>query len=98
MKQVLVLIIVALVAVIAIAMFDFQVTDSGSLPEVEVTGGEMPNADIRGPEVDMQTEQREVEYPSDVDVKTDTATMEIPTDVDIELPEDRESEELVEGE
>ena len=74
-----------------VVLFDFRITDSGSLPQVEVSGGDMPNAEVRGPDVAVTTEKKSFSYPSDVEVKTDRASVEVPTDVDFELPEDRES-------
>lgn len=81
MKMFLGILAAILIVIIVIAMFDFQVTESGSLPDVAVTGGEMPDATVRGPDFQVETETMEVE---------------VPTDVEFELPEDRESKDLVE--
>ncbi len=90
-------IVLAVVVVIAaVLLLDFRVTDEGALPNVEVTGGEMPEAELRGPDIDVTTETREVEVPTDINVETETETYEVPTDIDVELPEDRETEVEVE--
>jgi hypothetical protein len=48
-----------------------EVEESGSLPDVDVEGGEMPNVDID---------------PVDVDITTDTQVVEVP-DIDIQEQE-----------
>ncbi|MEX2582489.1 MAG: hypothetical protein WD766_04420 [Gemmatimonadota bacterium] len=48
-----------------------DVEDEGSLPDVDVSGGEMPNVDVE---------------PADVEITTDTQTVVTP-DVDIEARE-----------
>lgn len=61
---------------IALAACDVDQTQEGELPEVEVTGGQMP-------EYDVET--------ADVDVGTETTTVEVPT-VDVDMPDDAEGE------
>jgi hypothetical protein len=48
-----------------------EVEDAGSPPDVDVSGGEMPNIDVA---------------PADVEISTDTQTVEVP-DIDVEARE-----------
>ena len=57
---------------LALASCDVDKTEEGSLPEVEVQGGNMPEYDVDGPDIDVGTETKEVEVPT----------------VDIDMPED----------
>ncbi|MEX2571898.1 MAG: hypothetical protein WD737_11420 [Gemmatimonadota bacterium] len=59
----------AVAAVIAGCTADVE--ESGSPPDVDVTGGEMPEIDVD---------------PADVDVSTDTQVVEVP-DIDVESTE-----------
>jgi len=63
----------ALIAVCFVGC-DVDVEDRGELPEVEVEGGEAPQIDVTGPEVDAEME---------------TTTVEVP-DVDVDVPEEDE--------
>ena len=58
-------IVVGLIAVLVIAfgiyMVNIDVTDEGSLPEVSVEGGEMPEVDTEVGDVEVGTETRDVE-------------------------------------
>lgn len=65
---------------------DVDVEDSGELPNVEVEPGEMPDVDVEGPDVDVDTEERDVTVP-DVDVEMEEETVTVP-DVDVDLPDD----------
>lgn len=56
--------------------FDVDQTQDGSLPEVEVTGGELPEYDVEA---------------GDVDVGTTEVTTTLPT-IDIESPEEDRAE------
>ncbi|MFD2237234.1 hypothetical protein [Aureimonas populi] len=58
------LVIVVAVAWIAFMMVDVDVTQEGQLPEVSVSGGQMPEADVNVGTVDVGSEQRTVEVPS----------------------------------
>lgn len=53
--------------------YEIRQTQEGNLPaydvDGEMTGGEMPDVDVRAPEVDVETETREVEVPTDVDIR-----------------------------
>lgn len=57
--------IIALSAMLGACTADVE--DEGSLPDVDVQGGDLPNVDVD---------------PADVDVSTDTQTIQVP-DVDI---------------
>lgn len=56
-------------------MPEFEViqTEEGNLPKYDVdgdvSGGEMPEVDIDAPEVDVQTEERTIEVPTEVEVR-----------------------------
>lgn len=45
-------------------------TEEGKLPDVDVSaeGGKMPEYDVDAADVDVKTEKREIEVPTDVDV------------------------------
>jgi hypothetical protein len=60
------------VGLLTAAGCDVEKTEEGSMPDVDVTGGNMPEYDVDGP---------------DVDVGTKTVEVEVPT-VDVDLPED----------
>ena len=49
-----------------------DVEESGELPDVDVSGGEMPSVDVD---------------PADVDISTDTQVVEVP-DIDIQAEDD----------
>lgn len=70
------LISAALIAPLALglAACDVDQTEEGEMPDVEVSGGNMP-------EFDVET--------ADVDVGTKTTTVEVP-DVDVTMPDDAE--------
>lgn len=75
-RTVLVIVLVALVALaIAWAMGLFQVETQGELkaPDVNVSGGEVPNVDVNA---------------ADVDIGTKTETIEVPT-VDVTPPDEK---------
>ncbi len=86
------LILVAILAVIVVAvgfyMVDVDVTDEGSLPDVDVSaeGGEMPEVDADVGSVEFGSETEQVQVP-DVDVSVDSETVDVerPT-VDVEPP------------
>jgi hypothetical protein len=72
------IIVVVLAIIFGIYMVDFDVTDEGEMPDVDVSveGGEMP-------EVDAQV--------GDIDVGTQEVTIEVP-DVDVQTPEEEATE------
>ena len=85
---------IGVVAVAAIAvgvyMVDFDVTEEGSLPDVDVSvdGGNLPEVDAEFGEVVVGTTDESVRVP-DVDVEVDTreAEVTVPT-IDVNPPSD----------
>ena len=80
------------VAVIAIGsyMIDFDVTDEGALPDVDVSveGGELPEVDAEVGSIETGTTTETVEVLDvDVDVDTEEAQIELPT-VEVNPPSD----------
>lgn len=65
-------------AVLALGACDVDQTQEGELPDVDVNveGGEMPEYDVDGPEVEVGTQE-------------DTVIVETPT-IDVDLPDDDE--------
>lgn len=61
---------------ISLAACDVDQTEEGEMPDVEVSGGNMPKFDVET---------------ADVDVGTKTTTVEVPT-VDVKMPDDAEGE------
>jgi hypothetical protein len=70
---------------------DIDVKDEGELPDVQVEGGRLPDVDMRGPEIDVHREEKEIDVPTDIDVKTEKRTIPVP-DVDITIPKENENE------
>ncbi len=63
---------------LTLAACDVDQTEEGEMPEIEVDGGNLPEFDVEGP---------------DVDVDTGTTTVEVPTlDVDVDGPGDADGE------
>ena len=60
MKTLLWILAAIAVVVLAIILFDINITGETELPDVSVTGGQAPNVDIRGPEVTTGTTTMEV--------------------------------------
>lgn len=87
-KQTLLATITAGLCGIGIVGCDVDVEDEGKLPDVEVEPGKMPDVDVRGPDVDVDMEKKEVEVP-DVDVDTEKKTIKVP-DVDVDIPNENE--------
>ena len=56
-----------LLTTLGMAGCDVEKTEDGSLPDVEVEGGNMPESDVDAPEVDVGTEEKVITVP-DVDV------------------------------
>ena len=71
---------------------DVDVKDTGKLPDVDIDAepGEMPEVDVRGPDVEVGTEEKQVTVP-DVDINTEETTIEVPT-IDVDVPEENETE------
>ena len=63
---------VASTLALGLAACDVDQTEEGSLPEVEVEGGNVPEFDVEAPEVDVGTETTTVEVPT-VDETTEDA-------------------------
>ena len=54
---------------LGLAACDVDQTQEGEMPEVEVTGGSMPEFDVETADVDIGTEEKTVEVPTvDVDM------------------------------
>lgn len=59
--------------------------------DVQVDPGKVPDYEVDAPEVEVQTEQREVEVPNvDVDINTERRTIDVP-DVDV-IPPDQDND------
>lgn len=74
-----IIVIVAIAAIVAVLFatgFWSADVKEGSLPEVSVKGGNMPNVDLDSKQVVVGTSKTEVEVPK---VKTETETVEVPT-------------------
>ena len=58
-------------ACIALGACEVKQTENGQMPDVDVnvSGGQLPEYNVQGPEVQVGTENRTVEVPT-VDVKT----------------------------
>lgn len=72
---------------------EFEQTQEGEPPDVDVDvseGGELPEFDVEGPDVDVGTREEQVDVPTDVDVETEERTITVP-DVDVDAPEDDEA-------
>ncbi len=82
----------ALTCFAALSMSACSVTcqDTGEMPEVEVSGGRLPKADIDTAEVDVKTKQTEVAVP-DIDVRTEKKTVRVP-DIDVRMPNEVDSD------
>lgn len=52
---------------LGLAACDVDQTKEGDMPEVEVTGGQLPEYDVETADVDVGTEEKTVEVP-DVDI------------------------------
>ncbi|NKQ12067.1 hypothetical protein [Pseudomonas sp. SST3] len=63
-----------LLASLGLAGCDVEKTEEGSLPDVEVEGGNMPEYDVDAPEVDVGSKEKTITVP----------------DVDVTMPEDDE--------
>ena len=64
---------------LGVAACDVDQTKEGEMPDVDVnaSGGQLPEFDVQGPEVNVGTENRTVEVPTvDVDLPGDNAQEE----------------------
>lgn len=76
----------------ALAGCDVDKMQEGEMPDVDIQTepGQMPEYDVDAPDVDVDTETKEIEVP-DVDVDTETKEMEVP-DVDVTMPDEKKGE------
>lgn len=65
---------ILLMATLSLVACDVEQTEEGSLPEVDVEGGDMPEYDVDTADVDVGTEEKTVTVP----------------DVDVTMPDDQE--------
>lgn len=63
-----------LVVTLGLAGCDVEKTEEGSLPDVDVKGGNLPKYDVDGPDVDVGTKEKTITVP----------------DVDVDMPDDDE--------
>src|SRR5688572_21343928 len=84
--------VVALMAVCSFSGCDVDVKDPGKAPDVDVSvqPGRAPDVEIRGPDVDVSTKEKEVTVP-DVDINSKKVKVSVP-DVDIKIPKENENE------
>ena len=73
-------------AVVGLSACSVNCEDTGAMPEVEVSGGRLPKANVETAEVDVRTKKKQIEVP-EVDVRTEKKTIEVPT-VDVDMPND----------
>ncbi|WP_185804688.1 hypothetical protein [Pontivivens nitratireducens] len=69
MKVAIGIIVAVLVVLGLFFFFDMDQTQDGELPNVEVTGGEMPEYDVEAGDVDVGTTERTVTVPT-VDIES----------------------------
>lgn len=80
----------AVAAVLVLAAtwaIDVDVEGDVKLPEIEASGGEMPEVDVRTMDVDVQSREGSVDVPTGVDVQTEEKTFEYPS-VEVTPPEE----------
>ncbi|MEA2600445.1 MAG: hypothetical protein QOF89_1437 [Acidobacteriota bacterium] len=53
-------------------------TQDGKLPDVEVKGGQVPKYDVKGPKVDVKSETKQIDVPTDVTVTTKKKDIQVP--------------------
>lgn len=68
MKYATALILVPAIA-FGVAACDVQKTQEGKLPEVEVSGGQVPKYDVEVGDVDVEMEKKEITVPT-IDIET----------------------------
>ena len=68
MKYATALILVPAIA-FGVAACDVQKTQEGKLPEVEVSGGQVPKYDVEVGDVDVEMEKKEITVPT-IDIQT----------------------------
>lgn len=68
---------------------DIDVNDPGQLPDIEIRNGRVPDVEVRGPDVKVHEQKKQVQVPTDIDVRTEKRTITVP-DVDVTLPRENE--------
>jgi hypothetical protein len=79
---------------LVVAGCDVDVKDKGKPPKVNVSveRGRVPDIDVRGPDVEVKTQEKEITVPDvDVDVSTKKKTITVP-DVDVRIPKENDNE------
>jgi len=87
MRTTLTVLAVIIIALIAVWAIDIDFSGETEMPtaDVQVEGGNLPDADVDTADVDVQTEEQTVTVP-DVDVTTEEQTVPTP-DVTVTEPE-----------
>ena len=85
-------IIGAIAVFILVTLVDVDVSGDLEVPEVQMTGGELPSVDVNTADIDVGTRDAEVEVPTDVNVETETRSIPVPT-IDIDTPEENKTAE-----
>ena len=79
---------------LALAGCDVDVKDKGKAPNVDVNvePGRAPDIDVRGPDIDVGTKEKEVTVPDvDVDINKRKTTVTVP-DIKVDVPQENEKE------
>lgn len=64
--------VIAGFAIASLAACEVEKTQEGEMPDVEVSGGQVPKYDVDGPDVEVGTKKKEVTVPTvDVDMPDD---------------------------
>jgi hypothetical protein len=90
--RVLVLSCFVLFGCLATVGCDVDVKDKGKAPKVhvDVESGRLPDVDVRGPDVDVGTKEKEITVPEvDVSVKKKKTTITVP-DIKVDVPQENE--------
>ena len=72
----------AVVGLAALAACDVDQTQEGELPDVNVSGGPLPEYDVNVADVDVGTTNTQVEVPN---IEMETTNVQVPT-VDVQEP------------
>lgn len=75
-----------------VALTDVDVSGDMELPQIETSGGEMPDVDVNTADIQVRERQGSVDVPTDIDVETERRTFTYP-DVDIDSPEENTTAE-----
>jgi hypothetical protein len=74
----------ALITLAALSACDVDQTKEGDLPEVNVSGGQLPEYDVDVANVSVGTTNEQIEVPT---IETETRNVQVPT-IDVEQPKD----------